>query len=91
MVNRELRPVCEQLLYRSIQLVDHPYRSLPLLHTLAQRPDLALLVRDLRIDLGPCHPGLIYKPKLPDILQPDGLAPLSSAKNIQSLHIGGMN
>ncbi|KAG9044741.1 hypothetical protein FS837_007596 [Tulasnella sp. UAMH 9824] len=90
MVNRKLRPVCEQYLYRRIRLVVHPYRSLRLLNTLAHRPDLALLIRDLHINLERCQPEVITKFPLPDILQPDGLAPLSSTRNIRSLHIGGM-
>ncbi|KAG8913213.1 hypothetical protein FRC00_002846 [Tulasnella sp. 408] len=91
MVNKKLRPVCEQYLYRFIRLVCHPYRSLRLLNTLAHRPDLALLIRDLHINLDRCHPKNLASSKLPEILQPDGLAPLSSARNIRSLHIGGLN
>ncbi|KAG8896712.1 hypothetical protein FRC00_005419 [Tulasnella sp. 408] len=90
MVNRKLHSVCEQYLYRVIWLVAHPYRSLRLLDTLAHRPDLALLVRELQIDLERCHPEAIVKSTIPDILQPDGLAPLSSARNIRSLNIGGL-
>ncbi|KAG8912694.1 hypothetical protein FRC00_003978 [Tulasnella sp. 408] len=91
MVNKKLRPVCEQYLYRLIRLVCHPYRSLHLLNTLAHRPDLALFIRDLHINLGRCHPKNLANSTLPEILQRDGLAPLSSARNIRSLHIGGLN
>lgn len=49
MVNRKMRPVCEQYLYRTIQLLTQPYRSLHLLKAFAVRPDLALLVQKLYI------------------------------------------
>lgn len=90
MVNKKLRVVCEQYLYRFIRLVGHPQRSLRLLNTLTQRPDLALLIRDFRISLKRC-PETVTKSTLPNILQPDGLAPFSPVRNIRYLHIGGLN
>ncbi|KAG8897161.1 hypothetical protein FRC00_004728, partial [Tulasnella sp. 408] len=83
MVNRKMQPVCEQ--YRI------PYRSLHLLKAFALRPDLALLVQKLFISLHWCHPGEIASYKLPTLLQPDGLATLSLAKNIRSFGIIGVN
>lgn len=91
MVNRKLRPVCEQYLYRTIELVYQPYRSLHLLKAFALRPDLALLVQTLYITLEWCHPEGIASHKLPALLQPDGLAALSLAKNLRTFDITGLN
>ncbi|KIO25967.1 hypothetical protein M407DRAFT_24717 [Tulasnella calospora MUT 4182] len=86
MVNRSLRSVCEQGLYQSIYLPWHPRRSLRLLETFLLRPDMALLVRHLEIDLN-----WRYFPanQVPGVLHPDGLEALCLAKNMQSLSLGG--
>ncbi|KAG8968232.1 hypothetical protein FRC05_001613 [Tulasnella sp. 425] len=86
MVNRSFRPVCEQGLYRSISLPWHPRRSIRLLETFLLRPDLALLVRHLEIDLSWLH----LSDQIPPDLQPDGLEALRLAKNIHSLCLEGV-
>ncbi|KAG8896711.1 hypothetical protein FRC00_005418, partial [Tulasnella sp. 408] len=91
MVNRKMRPVCEQYLYRTVELLALPYRSLHLLKAFALRLDLALLAQNLHINFEWCHPGQIASYKLPTLLQPDGLATLSLAKNIRSFGITGVN
>ncbi|KAG9048669.1 hypothetical protein FS837_012297 [Tulasnella sp. UAMH 9824] len=85
MINRKLRSTCEQFLYRDIYVADMANRSLRLLTTFVLRPDLALLVRRLRMDLDWCIPesSIIYT--IPHLLKPDGIAALSPAKNIRSL------
>ncbi|KAG8922422.1 hypothetical protein FRC01_014068 [Tulasnella sp. 417] len=50
MVNRFIRPICEECLYDAILLAEHPQRSLRLLKTFVLRPDLALRVHKLSID-----------------------------------------
>lgn len=90
MVNRKLRSVCEPYLYRNIDVGNHPHRSLYLLKTFALVPNQALLVRQLRINLAWCFSGLKAKYKITPILQADGLAALSLAKNIRSLELAGL-
>lgn len=90
MVNRTLRSACEPDLYRNIWIINQPNRSLRLLNTLSLRPDLALTIRELKINLGWFDPKVVAGYKLPDVLQPDGLAPLSLVRNIRSLDIGGL-
>ncbi|KAG8920190.1 hypothetical protein FRC01_000881, partial [Tulasnella sp. 417] len=80
---------CEQALYRSISLPRHPRRSIRLLETFLLRPDLALLVRHLEIDLSWRRPGPFPPGQVPSALQPDGLEALSLAKNIKSLSLDG--
>ncbi|KAG8921095.1 hypothetical protein FRC01_000414 [Tulasnella sp. 417] len=89
MANRSLRSICEQALYRSIFLPRHPRRSLRLLETFLLRPDLALLVRHLEIDLSWRYPGIFPASQVPPVLQPYGLEALCLAKNIQSLSLAG--
>ncbi|KAG8944307.1 hypothetical protein FRC04_002027 [Tulasnella sp. 424] len=86
MVNRSFRSVCEQGLYRSISLPWHPRRSIRLLETFLLRPDLALLVRHLEIDLR----WRYTSGQIPPNLQPDGLEALCLAKNIHSLSLAGV-
>ncbi|KAG8921096.1 hypothetical protein FRC01_000415 [Tulasnella sp. 417] len=90
MANRSLRSICEQALYRSISLPKHPRRSIRLLETFLSRPDLALLVRHLEIDLSWRYPGLFPASQVPSVLQPDGLEALCLAKNIQSFSLAGV-
>ncbi|KAG8911265.1 hypothetical protein FRC00_006804 [Tulasnella sp. 408] len=87
MVNRKLRSACEQFLYRDIHVIDRANRSLCLLTTFVIRPDLALLVRTLRINLDWCIPNGPSKYAIPRLLQPDGIVALSLAKNIRSLSL----
>ncbi|KAG8894764.1 hypothetical protein FRC00_008489 [Tulasnella sp. 408] len=89
MVNRYLRPVCEQGLYESISLPGHPRRSIRLLETFLLRADLALLVRHLEIDLSWQYLGQFPQSQVPSVIQPNALEALLLAKNIQSLSIGG--
>lgn len=88
MVNRKMRPICEQYLYHTVDVISLPYRSLRLLKAFALRPDLALLVKQLHVDLGWLQVTL---QKLPTLLQPDGLAAPSLAKNLRSFEIVGLN
>ncbi|KIO25969.1 hypothetical protein M407DRAFT_24719 [Tulasnella calospora MUT 4182] len=90
MVNRSLRSVCEQGLYRSISLPRYPRRSIRLLETFLHRPDLALLVRHLEIDFSWLFPGLFPQDQVPSAIQPDGLVALSLAKNLNSLSLAGV-
>ncbi|KIO16367.1 hypothetical protein M407DRAFT_33977, partial [Tulasnella calospora MUT 4182] len=90
MANRTLRSACEPYLYRNIWIINQPNRSLRLLNTLSLRPDLALTIRELKINLGWFDPKVVAGYKLPDVLQSDGLAPLSLVRNIRSLDIGGL-
>ncbi|KAG9041502.1 hypothetical protein FS837_012186 [Tulasnella sp. UAMH 9824] len=90
MVNRSLRSVCEQGLYHTISLPHHPCRSIHLVETFILRPDLASLVRHLAIDFSWIYEGVFPEAQLPSIIQPDALAALSLAKNVQSLILGGL-
>ncbi|KAG8921097.1 hypothetical protein FRC01_000416 [Tulasnella sp. 417] len=90
MVNRALRSVCEQGLYQSISLPQCPRRSILLLETFLIRPDLALLVRHLDINLRWRDPGQFPQDEVPSVLQPDGLYALCLAKNIRSLRLVGV-
>lgn len=88
-VNRSLRSICEKALYRSISLPGHPRRSIRLLETFLLRPDLALLVRHLEIDLSWRHPWISPLFHIPSALKPYGLEALCLAKNIHSLSLEG--
>ncbi|KIO25970.1 carbohydrate esterase family 16 protein [Tulasnella calospora MUT 4182] len=90
MVNRSLRLICEKGLYQSISLSRHPRRSFRLIQTLLLRPDLALLIRDLKIDLGWLHHRPHTPGHVPSTLQPDAPAALLLAKHIQSLSLFGV-
>ncbi|KAG8910112.1 hypothetical protein FRC00_008848, partial [Tulasnella sp. 408] len=87
MVNRFLLPICEQCLYEAIMLWGLPRRTLRLLETFILRPDLALLVRRLTIDVSWANDSGRYHKEVPDALQPDGIEALSLAKNIVSLTV----
>ncbi|KAG8904258.1 hypothetical protein FRC01_008809, partial [Tulasnella sp. 417] len=85
-VNRSMRPVCEQGLYQSIQLSKHSRRSIRLLQTFLLRPDLALLVQHLEIKLDS---NLKFRRQIPSPLQVDAVRAISLAKNVQSLSLRG--
>lgn len=85
MINRYLRSICEQCLYQTIILSGQPRRSLRLLETLTLRPDLALLVRHLTIDVSWANRWGAPSKEIPDVLKPDGAEALSLVRNIQSL------
>ncbi|KIO25966.1 hypothetical protein M407DRAFT_24716 [Tulasnella calospora MUT 4182] len=87
MVNRSLRSVCEQGLYQSIHLPWQSRRAMRLLETFLLRPDLALLVRHLEINL---YWRSFPANQVPSALHPDGLEALCLAKNMQSLSLGGI-
>lgn len=87
MVNRFLLPICEQCLYEAITLWGLPRRTFRLLETFLLRPDLALLVRHLTIDVSWANDSGKYHNEVPDALQPDGVEALSLAKNIASLTV----
>ncbi|KAG8984093.1 hypothetical protein FRB90_005580 [Tulasnella sp. 427] len=81
-INRALRPLCEQGLYESILIPRHSERSVRLLETFLARPDLALLVRHLSINLS-----WIWKyqdTRTPSALHPNPLHALSLARNLKS-------
>ncbi|KIO18709.1 hypothetical protein M407DRAFT_31617 [Tulasnella calospora MUT 4182] len=90
LVNRSLRLICEKGMYQSISLSRHPRRSFRLIQTLLLRPDLALLIRDLKIDLSWLHRRPHPPGQVPSAPQPDALAALLLAKNIQSLGLPGV-
>ncbi|KAG9018812.1 hypothetical protein FRB90_009282 [Tulasnella sp. 427] len=81
-VNRALRPVCEQGLYKNILIPRHSERVIRLLETFLARPDLALLVRHLSIDLS--WLGRYEQAQDPSSLQPNPLQALSLAGNLKS-------
>ncbi|KAG9018811.1 hypothetical protein FRB90_009281 [Tulasnella sp. 427] len=88
-VNRALRPICEQVLYESILIPRHSERAIRLLETFLARPDLALLVRHLSIDLS-----WLWKFKhthVRSLLQPNPLHALSLAKNVKSFAPHGLS
>ncbi|KAG9017561.1 hypothetical protein FRB90_000766 [Tulasnella sp. 427] len=83
MVCRALRPLCEELLYKSIFLPTGTNRSRRLLETFLLRPDLADLVQHLFIDLSWAE-DLIRKQGLTNLGQLNPLYPLSLARNLRS-------
>ncbi|KAG9018813.1 hypothetical protein FRB90_009283 [Tulasnella sp. 427] len=80
-VNRALRPICEQALNESILITKHSKRSIRLLETFLARPDLALLVRNLSIELSWLQ--TFNQAQVPSPLQPNPLHALSLAKNLK--------
>ncbi|KAG8901067.1 hypothetical protein FRC01_009936 [Tulasnella sp. 417] len=86
-VNRSMRPVCEQGLYQNISLPQHTYRSIRLLQTFLLRPDLALLVRHLEINFN--FRIRFLQRRVPSPLQLDAVRAISLAKNIRSLSLLG--
>lgn len=88
-INQRLRPICEQCLYRKISLSRQTRRSLRLLETFACRPDLALLVRRLEIDVSWFNKWEGWNEEMPHILSPDGMDALALARNIVSLCVSG--
>ncbi|KAG8944319.1 hypothetical protein FRC04_002039 [Tulasnella sp. 424] len=88
MVNRYLRSICEQCLYKTIILWAQPQRTIHLLETFILRPDLALLVYHLHIDVSWVNRwGIQFVKEVPEVLKPDGAEALSLAKNIRSLRV----
>ncbi|KAG8951680.1 hypothetical protein FRC04_005701 [Tulasnella sp. 424] len=86
-----MKCVYEQILYRHINLCAKPYRSLGLLRTFASRPDLALLVQSLDIDLGWYEDELVTK--FENTSPATGLSRINAlalAQNIKSLGISGV-
>ncbi|KAG8933894.1 hypothetical protein FRC01_006508 [Tulasnella sp. 417] len=85
MVNKFLRPICEQCLYQRIQLWGRPRRSLRLLETFLLRPDLAQLVHYLAIDVSWVNGWGQASKEVPDGLKPDGAEALALCTKVQSL------
>ncbi|KAG8927256.1 hypothetical protein FRC01_007765 [Tulasnella sp. 417] len=85
-VNRFIRPICEECLYETITLVAYPRRSLHLLETFVVRPDLALLVHSLSINAGDVRE---YEGSCRSLggVAFDGATALSLAKNLRYLSI----
>lgn len=91
MTNRHLQCVYEQILYPHINLCAKPYRSLGLLRTFVSRPDLALLVQSLDIDLGWYEDELVTK--FENTSPAAGLSRINAlalAQNIKSVGISGV-
>ncbi|KAG8944317.1 hypothetical protein FRC04_002037 [Tulasnella sp. 424] len=88
-INQRLRPICEQCLYEEISLSGQTRRSLRLLETFACRPDLALQVRRLEIDVSWFNKWEGWNEEMPQILSPDGMDALALARNIVSLRVSG--
>ncbi|KAG9001821.1 Processing alpha glucosidase I, partial [Tulasnella sp. 427] len=88
-VNRTLRPICEQGLYEKILILKHSERSIRLLETFLARPDLALLVRHLYIDLS--WLWRFKQAQVPSPLQPNPLHALSLAKNLKTFAPNGVD
>ncbi|KAG8920570.1 hypothetical protein FRC01_000697 [Tulasnella sp. 417] len=85
--NRMLQSVYEQMLYRHINLYRQPRRTRRLLETFRLRPDLALLVQGLDIDLKPCENDLNSEHR---IISAFHMAGLALARNVKSLGISGI-
>ncbi|KAG8909981.1 hypothetical protein FRC01_006615, partial [Tulasnella sp. 417] len=85
--NRQLRPIYEQLLYRCINLYQQPLRTTSLLRTFTLRPDLALLVQSLDIDLRPYGTSPSSGGRK---ISPFHAAGLAMARNVKSLGISGI-
>ncbi|KAG8927255.1 hypothetical protein FRC01_007764 [Tulasnella sp. 417] len=81
-VNRFIRPICEERLYKIILLATCPRRSLRLLETFVARPDLALLVHYLSIDAGEVEEYQGSGRSLGGV-NFDGAAALSLVKNLR--------
>lgn len=93
-VNRYLQTIYEAIQYRCINLRSLPNRSIGLLKTFELRPDLALLVHTLNIDLRPSVVGAASQPTQSAAASPSGYArirALGLAKNIKSLGISGLS
>ncbi|KAG8911634.1 hypothetical protein FRC01_005610, partial [Tulasnella sp. 417] len=84
---RILRSIYEQIPYRHINLSNQPLRTTRLLRTFAERPDLALLVQTLDIDLSLCEVKLFFQDCTISPFHAPGLA---AARNVQSLGISGI-
>ncbi|KAG9048671.1 hypothetical protein FS837_012299 [Tulasnella sp. UAMH 9824] len=94
MVNRFLLSIYEAILYRCINICTLPNRSICLLETFELRPDLALLVHTLNIDLRPSVVGTASQPAQTTAASPGGYArirALGLAKNVRSLGISGLS
>ncbi|KAG8928336.1 hypothetical protein FRC01_006091, partial [Tulasnella sp. 417] len=84
--NSHLRSIYEQILYRSINLYHQPLRSTSLFRTFTLRPDLALLVQSLDIDLIPCR---VEVSSQTHTISPFRVAGFALARNVKSLGISG--
>lgn len=89
MTHTQLQAIYEEILYRHINLYIQPFRSKELLKTFMLRPNLALLVHTLDIDLrwweGKDPTGLDIVSKSCRLL----INVLASAKSIKSLGVSG--
>ncbi|KAG8901817.1 hypothetical protein FRC00_004319 [Tulasnella sp. 408] len=91
MVNRRFQSLCERSLYQSISLLELPGRSLRLLETFLLRPDLAIMVQHLGLDLEWIDSWEVPQEQNPSMLQPDGMKALSLAKNLHSFCLWGVD
>lgn len=90
-VNRRMRHVCEQYLYRTVEFVVRQARALHLLKTFVLRPDLAALVTKLYINTTWYRPQKIVSHASPALRQLDGFTALSLAQNLRCLNIAGLD
>lgn len=88
--NSHLRSVYEQTLYRHVFLYIKPHRSVGLLRTFTLRPDLALLVHSLDIDLRPCEVKISSGSTRLQSSHSARLDPLALARNIKSFGLSGV-
>ncbi|KAG8918480.1 hypothetical protein FRC01_001837 [Tulasnella sp. 417] len=84
MVNRSLRAICEDRLYKSISLDSHYWRTAHLFQTFRLRLDLARRVRQLEIDASEWDRWPNF-PRVPSSIQFRRLNPLAFARNLRSL------
>ncbi|KAG8971615.1 hypothetical protein FRC05_010961, partial [Tulasnella sp. 425] len=90
MANRYLRSIYEKILYRYINLYAQPRRSNALLRTFTLRPDLALLVRSLDIDLRWSEVNTLSRKLSLPPAHPARLGALARARNVNSLGLSGV-
>ncbi|KAG8950564.1 hypothetical protein FRC04_007383 [Tulasnella sp. 424] len=90
MANRHFQFIYEKILYRHINLYAQPYRSNPLLRTFMQRPDLALLVLSLDIDLRPSVEDTLSGQEILLPAHRARLDALASAHNVNSFGLSGV-
>ncbi|KAG8971596.1 hypothetical protein FRC05_010942 [Tulasnella sp. 425] len=90
MGNCHLRSIYEKILYRHINLYAQPHRSNALLRTFTLRPDLALLVRSLDIDLRWSEVSTVSGQLSISPAHPARLGALASMRNINSFGLSGV-
>lgn len=88
--NRQFRSIYEQILYRHINLYAQPHRSNALLRTFTLRPDLALLVRSLDIDLRYSALSMLSGQLSLSPARQARLDALASARNVRSFGLSGV-